>query len=96
MKHEKIIKREDGSRVKIVVDVVAISHRDIEFRSYVLTCEKGKRTWRGTYDSNLHSYRKLSMEDRRELERKSQFSVASEKEVLDAKLELWQKLKPTA
>jgi len=96
MKHEKIIKREDGSRVKIVVDVVAISHRDIEFRSYVLFCEKGKRTWRGTYDANLHSYRKLSMEDRRELERKSQFSVTSEKEVLDAKLELWQKLKPTA
>jgi len=52
MKHEKIIKREDGSRVKIVDDVVAISHRDIEFKRYVLFYEKGKRTWRRTDDAN--------------------------------------------
>jgi hypothetical protein len=91
--YDKIIKRDDGSRVKIVINVIFI-HNEIAYRTTVLICIKGKRTWRNATDSNDYTHRALSMEDRVKKDLKNQLTIISESEMLDAKLEAWQQLKP--
>ena len=92
--YEKIIKREDGSRVKIFVDLFDVRYGELAYRTSASTCGKGKRTWYGSFDSNHYMYRQLSMEDRRTYEHESQLDFVSEDELLQAKTELWEKLKP--
>ena len=96
MRHEKIIRREDGSRVKICVSIFVsgYANKHYEYRSHVLTCEKGKRTWKGTYSTNCHNYRSLSMDERRKHEHESQFNAVTLDEIHQAKTELWQSIKP--
>jgi len=93
--HEKILKRPDGTRVKIIVsfwDSRTGYRYDIED---VRTCAKGKRTWVPVQDSNCYSYRRLSLDDRAKEKVKEELKVVTKEEVLQAKLELWEKLKPT-
>lgn len=93
-RHEKIIKRKDGSRVRIIVDLIDFSYGNPTYRAIIHICEKRKRTWRSTFDSNCYAYRELSMEERRKHEHESQLKFISEDELLQAKLELWETLKP--
>jgi hypothetical protein len=96
MMHEKILKRDDGSRVKIKVSLNNyLSRGNLQYSTMVFSCEKGKRTWRSTFNSDDYTYRKLSMDGRREFEYKSQFNIVTEIELQQARLELWEKLKPT-
>ena len=90
---EKIIKREGGSRVKISVGTHF--NRGIEYTINVATCKKGKRTWVGTYDSDCYRYRELTMGERRAFEYKSYLKVVTEEELQEARLELWEAMKPT-
>lgn len=96
MKHEKILKREDGSRVKICVSIHTKDYgvSNAEFRSFVLTCKKGKRTWCSTYDSNDYRFRALPMHEREKFAENSQFNSVTKEELKDVKLELWNMIKP--
>ncbi len=96
MRHEKTIKREDGSRVRISVELSNPSYEDARITSYVCTCKKGKRTWTLTYNSDDYKYRALSMPERRKYEEQSQLAAVSSAELLETKIELWQKLKPVS
>lgn len=93
MRHEKILKRKDGTRVKIYISV-SLSFDGIVYRSDVRICEKGKRTWKPVTDSDSYSYRKLSMRDREIKDLENQLTMISGDELLEAKLEAWQRLKP--
>ncbi len=96
MQHEKIIKRPDGSRVRITIDFRNDWNRkDPEWTFRVDTCEKGKRTWIGPYDSNNYSFRQLSMADRAKACREASLRRASPQEIEAAMLELWEKLRPS-
>lgn len=95
MRKETILKREDGSRVKVMVEYY--TERYIQKDSYktkVFTCKKGKRTWKPTFDCDCYKYRGLSMDDRREFEYQSQFDYITEEELLAVKMSLWEDMKP--
>lgn len=95
MKTEKILKREDGSRVKIIVDYYTERYMQKQgYSTLVFTCEKGKRTWKPSFDEDCYRYRTLSMEDRKVFEEESKFNHVTEEELLDAKMLLWQMMKP--
>lgn len=72
MRHEKIIKRSDGSRTKIEVDLYVdrFISNGFKYNTAIFTCKPQKRTW------ELVS------------------SDATPAEVLQAKIELWEKLSP--
>jgi len=90
---ETVIRREDGSRVKIKAYFHA-EYRDIEYRCDVYTCEPKKRTWKNVYDSNCYKYRCLSMEDRKKYVAEKELEVVSPEELHQAKINLWESLKP--
>ena len=93
-KHEKIFKREDGSRVKIVADLMNYRLFDFEYRTSVYTCKKNKRSWFGVVNTDSYEYRGLSMDDRRKAEKAAQLKIVSKDEILQVKIELWELLKP--
>ena len=93
MEHEKILRREDGSRVKIEVWVTSCFDSDIEYESEVYTYEKDREEWVGTWSPG-YSYRGLSMEERATHRYNSQFPTITPEELQEAKLELWEKMKP--
>jgi hypothetical protein len=95
--HEEIFKREDGSRVKIVAKILVDSWRakaGFQYVTEVFTCEKGKRTWKRTYDQDCYKYRALSMEERVEFQDKSKLDFVSKSELCDVLENLWLKLSP--
>ena len=61
---EKIYRREDGSRVKVVVNPW-IDYNDVKYRLDVYTSQPRKRTYINVEDTNDFTWRRLSMEDRR-------------------------------
>lgn len=96
MKHEKIIKRDDGSRVRITVELAVEWNRDESRWSFVVhSCDKGKRTWRTPVNHDDFSWRKLGTEERREEDQRRSLTLASREEVEQVMLELWQKIKPS-
>lgn len=96
MRHEKVIKREDGTRVKITVELISYRFVDkaLTYDVNVTYCEKGKKTWQPVYDTDSFNYRKLSIEERREFIDAQKLLAATPAEILSAKLELWEKIKP--
>lgn len=94
MKHEKIIRREDKSRIKIKVSFFS-DFRGNSYLCSVLTCPKGKRKFVNAVVTDDWNRRKLSMNEREVYDHRQQLKYVSEQEILEAKLELWEKLKPT-
>jgi hypothetical protein len=96
MRHEKILKRGDGSRVCIRVEFHADWNASKPVWDFVVhACEKGKRTWTAPYNSNEYSFRQLSMEDRAKFIREKCLLLASAEEVESTMLELWETLRPS-
>lgn len=96
LKHEKIIKRDDGSRVRITVELaVEWSCPEARWSFVVHSCEKGKRIWRTPVNHDDFSWRRLGAEERREEDNRRSLQLASSQEVEEAMMELWQKIKPS-
>lgn len=91
---EKILKREDGTSVLIVVDFVNIGHGPIIEIRRVQRRGKNKRKWAPVFDDNDHNYRCLSYEERQKYEYEKQLYYVSKEELLHAKIELWETIKP--
>lgn len=79
IKHEKIVRRENGLRLKIEVFLIVDEwgrligdNKIFEYSSCVQACDKGKRKFRQPLDSER----------------------PSREEIHSAKLELWQLIKP--
>ncbi len=96
MLHEKILKRDDGSRVKILVDFCVVNFSDTGFKFFsdVRTCAKGKRTF-NVLNFDDYEYRALTIKERQEFYVQRQLEHVTKEELLQAKLELWEKMKPT-
>lgn len=97
MKHEKIIRREDGSRVKIEVSIYLDSYRRGEpvYSFETSKCEKGKRTWKYPHSENDYVWRALDIKGRNEYSKNKYLYLVSKEEVMEAYIELWEKIKPT-
>jgi hypothetical protein len=95
MKHEKIIRRDDGSRVKIEVLLSLGVYSDaVEWRFATYKCEKGKRTWQTAIDPFAYELRGLADRDKKARERHLKLQLATEEEVEAVMLELLAKIKP--
>ena len=97
MRHEKIVKRENGMQYQICVN----SHIDsymggtINYRIDVFCKEKGKRKWLSLPDTfHDFQYRALSLEDRAKHKDNNNLRFVTKEEVYEAKIELWNLLKP--
>ncbi len=97
MRHEKIIRREDGSRIKIEVSVYmdGFGGGKPKYRFHVSSCEKGKRTFKNVYNFDRdYTWRALKMDDRLIYSQNKYLEHVSAEEVNQAFLELWEMLKP--
>jgi hypothetical protein len=96
MKHSKIFTRPDGSKVEISVTLSASwTAADVQWSINVSTCAPKKRSWYGVYSGDDWDYRKLSGQERAEFILEKQMQHCTALEVLEVKLELWNKIKPT-
>lgn len=97
MRHEKILKRKDGSKVKIVVkyscDYIG---RGPNWQVDVYQCEPRKRTWLQVVDRNKYSFRALSEEARVAEVMRVTLCHVTQEEVMGAMYEVWLQLKPPA
>lgn len=96
MKTEKKFTRENGTQYLIQISFVPDSFREtFEYRVNVWTREKGKRNW-NNIPQQLSEYdiRKMSWEEKKEYNYKNSLRFVSEEEIMEAKLELWNKLNP--
>jgi hypothetical protein len=95
MRHEKIFKRADGSRIKIQVEISlpyisSIFEAQNAWSFHVWLCAKGKRTWESPKCAN----RWVSGEDARRLLMESYMQHVIYEDVEEVMLELLEKLKP--
>jgi len=96
MRHEKIIKREDGSRVRIKIEFRAEwNSRDVVWDFSVDVCQKGKRTWIAPLHTDSYRYRGIPTKDRDKAIQDESLRRASKQEIESAMLELWQSIKPS-
>lgn len=94
MRHEKIIKRLDGSRVMLAVEFNA-DYRGVIWRVDVRKAAPGKRKFFDVVDTNDFDYRRQSFPEGREVWAKNKMlEHVTLKEIKDAKLELYELLKP--
>lgn len=97
MIYEKIVKREDGTQYKICVNAYLDSYStgNIHYRVNVFYRQKNNRKWidveKDIYD---YKYRDLSMDERVEYDNKNNLRYVTKYEIYDAKIELWNLLKP--
>ena len=97
MRHEKIIKHKDGTQYLITVDLLIdiYGEVDVEYRFGCRTRKAGKRNWMELPDEmGDYKFRSLSLDDRRKHTIDNILKFVSKQEILEAKLELWNKIKP--
>lgn len=92
-RHEKIIRKSDGSRVKITISISG-RYREFKYITEVMYCPYKKRKWLDIVDYNSFEYRKLDHEERVKLIERARLDHVSEDEILETKTELWNMLKP--
>ena len=93
MHHEKIITRPNGDKIRIDV-YLQIDMNSLFWRTIISICGKGKRKYNNPVDTDSYSFRRLSMPDREKNITEQQLKIVTAEELLSAKNELWEKLKP--
>ena len=95
MNHEKIIKRDDGSSVRIRVTYHSSFGSEGKWFVEVSTKEKRKRLWSPVLSTDSWSYRKQGLEGRERMIFENQLQHVTEEEIESAMLEYWEKEKPS-
>lgn len=95
MRHEKILKRDDGSRVKIVIkfccDFTAL---EATWNYEVFFCKPRKRTWTPATDRDSYTFRKLDRAGKEaEIQRQALLRI-TQQELYDTMRELWLTMEP--
>jgi hypothetical protein len=95
-RHEKIFKREDGTQYRIDAFLYVESFSQLRFKYDVSVTwkAKGKRKWLNVSDSDDWECRKLDIEDREKWHYQKYLEHVTAEEILETKLELWNKIKP--
>ena len=89
MKHERLLRRDDGSRVKIRVELTTDFTSDVpRWKWNCLSCAAGCRTWTPPVSQDDFAWRRLSYEDRQLDERRRSLLLVSESEVAETMREL--------
>ena len=94
MQYETIIKRPNGKRVKITSHFYYDRVRGPQYTFTVEWCDKGKRKWEPSFDSNEFSYRRLNIKERLKYHLQKHYEHVTIEEVEANHLALWQSMKP--
>lgn len=97
MTHEKVFKREDGTRymVRVWLVIHSMSREEFVWRVDVLRCKPKGRTWYSVVNTDDYAFRAIPFKDQPAAAEKEYLKVVAKEELLAAKTELWEKLKPT-
>jgi hypothetical protein len=94
MRHEKIVKREDGVELKITASLF-VDFSGIKYCIENVTIRhKGKRKWDNAISKDDYSYRRIPFAERPDYELNQYLKFVTMQELNDAKNELWQLIKP--
>lgn len=94
MTHEKIFKRDDGTRIKITVTFWHDRSSGAIYNVFVEKCSPGKRKFVDVVDRNDYKYRKLNMPERADFVANQHLFFVTIQEIYDTKVELWKQLAP--
>lgn len=95
MTHEKVIDKGSLGLVKIIVWIFQDNMRAPH--KYSVEVQKKspyKRKWQNVIDTDNYLYRRIPFKDRDYFEYSEMLKYVTEEEIKQAKLELWEKLKP--
>lgn len=93
MRLEKIIKRQDGSRIQMYVSLDTGSFNDTaSWQVNVYECPKGQRRFLSVYSGDDYNYRKLSLTERANFILEAQLKWVTLDEIKAAKMELINKI----
>jgi hypothetical protein len=93
MRTEKLIKREDGTQIKIEVSAW-MDRGKLSYDTSISTKAPRKRKWDRVRGGDNWDYRQLSMEDKLKWEYNLMLTLATEEELQSVRLELWESMKP--
>lgn len=95
MTHSKIFTRPDGTKIKVKVWLYIENFVDnFMYNLSVTICPPGKRKFVNAVDTDSHTFRMLGMNDRAANIAAQQSAILTAAEILEAKMGLWEKLKP--
>jgi hypothetical protein len=94
LKYEKILKRDDKSRIKIEINFFYLASYDFRYEVAVYRCEKGKRKWINCCNTDSYIYLRLNMSERKEHEEQANLMHVTKKEIYQAKIQAWERIKP--
>lgn len=87
MKREEILKRDDGTSVKIDV-MLNIDSRDVYWKVWVGTRKKGHKIFKNVVDYDSYEYRKVEFSKRAEYENSKFYLHVTPQEIYNAKRKL--------
>jgi len=93
MTHEKIVVKENGDKVKLRVNFWE-NYGQAKYEVSASLCVKGKRLFKPVYDTDDYRYRRLEKKERDEWIENKILEHATAAEIMQAKIECWQLLKP--
>lgn len=93
MKHEKIIVRENGDKVRIETYFMMVNDLP-RFYIYLYVLPKGKRNWLRVFEGASWKFDQLPNQDKKSYIYQPETEFTTPEEIQSAKLELWEKLKP--
>jgi hypothetical protein len=95
MRHETILKREDGTKISIEVTLWVDMRHDATWRIQVSKCPPRKRTYTYVNNTDDYTWRKLTIPEREKATMAEYLKHVTAEEILAAKIDLWNALKPT-
>ena len=93
---DTILKREDGSQVRISVKILEYWSRNgsFDYRTEVSIRESGKRKWVDAVNTHSWAYRQMSLGEREEHLEKEKLNYVTKEEIYQAKINAWESIKP--
>ena len=95
MYHQTVIKRSDGSQVMITTSILVDYSRNVSWETQVHFRSKRQRNWTSVFSTDDYEWRKLpTKEAKAEYVHAQKLLFCTEEELYQAKLELWEQIKP--
>lgn len=94
VKHEKIFKNDDDSRVKVIIEMFSHFNKKPTYRVSAYTCQKGKKTWVNVINTESFAYRNLSIIERAKFYRDECTKIVGADRITETANELWNAIKP--
>lgn len=94
MTHEKIFKRVDGSKVKLIVKLILewTDYSAADWKFACFHCAQRKRTWVDVVNTDSYQWRRLSQDDRRKSESRDVLKYVTKEEIRETMRELIAKI----